>query len=222
MDSSLSTKPKLTELQWDLIGYVEQFWAAHKRFPTMYELKRGLKVSKDNIESALYNELTERHLKARGIDWNVNTPVAEGLDQPEKTINKLTKHQMAVAMVMLNPVDQRSTRKKLEALGVSETTYNGWLNNPVFLDFMQTQSEEIFGKAMPLVHTSLAQQAINGDTRATKLFYEVSGRYRGGQQETANVQMLIIRLIEVIQKYVKEPAVLQAIAEEVKEITNAD
>jgi hypothetical protein len=212
---------KLTGIQWDLICYSEQYWRENGFFPSAGELSLELRITPKQVEEILFDELTKKHLKVRGIDWNIDRPNSDSKasDRRSGRAKRLSDIQIATVSTILNPADKRSVTAKLEALGVSPGTYANWKKSKVFMDYMNSQGESLFGEFMPDMHNSLIGQATKGNVQAIKFAYEVSGRYRPKQgEETANVRMIIIKLIEIIQRHVNDPMVLQAIANDVQAI----
>lgn len=205
----------LTITEWDIICAVEQFWHTHRYFPSVEEISKLTTLTEDEIASDLNSDNVKVRLENRGISYDATPPTKKGELSKNNTL--LTDKQLATAMTILNIVDQRSVRVKLEALGVPQSTYNGWTKNKAFADFMAQQTEAMFGDAMPFAHKALLDKVISGDVKAIKLYFEMTGRWSGQQsQETANVKLLILRLIEILQKHVQDPVVLTMIAEEMK------
>lgn len=207
-----------TAHEWDVLCIVEEFWHRHRFFPGLQDISELAGLSEEIVRSALFSENVTRGLEMRGISRDATPPTKKG--ELGKNQTRLTDKQLAVAMTLLNVADNRSLTTKLESLGVKSTTYHGWTKSKVFMDFMNQQAEEMFGSAMPMAHKALINKVMAGDVRAMKLYYEMTGRWNGQQsQETANVKMIIIRLIEIMQKYISDPIILKAIAEEMKSLS---
>lgn len=211
-------------VQWDIITFCEEFWRANKFFPSIQEIVKGVDQPETQVNIWLNDEVTKKHLDARGINPRKRQLTNKEKEGPlrQRGVNRLSDRQLAAIVTILNPADNRVPEQKLKSLGISVATYNGWKKNEHFVNFMAQQAEELYGEYMPEIANSLITNAVNGDFKSQKFLYEVTGRYRPAEnnQEIADVKFLIIRLIEVIQKHVKDPLVIQAIAEEVKQITN--
>jgi hypothetical protein len=213
---------KLSPEQWDIICYVEEYWRTNGSFPSEGDIGNELGFSTAKVKENLYTELVKKHITVRGIDWDKDTPDSSPSSQRRtgKT-RRLSDIQLAVANTLLNPMDRRPVSAKLEALGVTTATYAGWKKSSTFMRYMEAQSEMLYGEYTPDVSAKLTSLAAAGDMKAIKLFMEVSGRWRGTQSgETDNVKLVVVRLVEVIQKHVKDPLILQAIAEDIQAITN--
>jgi hypothetical protein len=206
---------KLTERQWDLINYAEEFWHEFKAFPSYRDIKENVEgfTTEEEIENELYSPAVHIRLVNRGIDYS--KPITETKHNP----SRLSDKQLAVINTVLNVADKRSLQQKLKDLNVSTATYYGWKKQPRFAKYLRDRSEELFGDNMPEVHKSLADRAVSGDTRAIKLFYEVSGRHTGiDKTEVANMRLLIVRLIEVLQRHLDDDT-MRAVAREIGALT---
>ena len=60
----------------------------------------------------------------------------------------------------------------------------------------------------------MAKKVRSGDVPALKFYYEITGR--ASSPEAINLKMTMAKMIEAVQKHVKDPAVLQAIASELQ------
>ena len=174
-------------------------------------------------------QIVKKNFTARSIDIEVIDPPnksnrhAQQFKYGRGASKVLSDIQLAAASVVLNPLDRRAISEKLKPLGVSIGQYNQWKKNPSFKRYLEQQGSELFGEHMPEIDAALVSQATSGNTRATKLLYEVSGRYRpGAANDIDNVKLLIIRLTEILQRHIKDPGVLQAIAEEIQDVTSTN
>lgn len=226
IDSELGNATELTARRWDLICYAEEFWHEYKAFPSYEEIKKNVEGFSNNeeIESELYSPAVRIRLTNRGVDYGVSANQDEIEQGKFKKLNpsRLSDKQIAVINTVLNYADTRSLQKKLLDLNVSPATYYGWKKQKRFADFMRARSEELFGDAMPEVHKSLAERASSGDIRAAKLFYEVSGRHTGiNKEEVANMKLLLVRLIEVLQRHL-DPDTMRIVANEISALVKPE
>lgn len=205
---------KLTAEEWNIICAVEQFWADRHFFPGLEELSEITTYDKEFIEITLGSDRAVKRFSSLGIDTKA-VPLAKR-GELKKNQTRLTDKQLAVAMTILNPMDKRGHTRKLDSLGVLPVTYNGWMKNKTFTDFMRQQAEEMFGDAMPMAQEALVRKMMTGDTGALKLYMEMTGRYNKNQVPTQDFKMLVFRLIEILQKHIKDPKLLQLLSEEIK------
>lgn len=214
-------KPKLSAEQWDIICFAEQYWRENGFFPSFPEIAQETGIPVNRLESIIFEPIVKKNLEIRGIDWNIDRPQGESKASEKRTgkAKRLSDIQLATVATILNPADRRSLTQKLESLGVSPGTYAGWKKSKVFMDYMNSQGSSLFGEFMPEMENVLVKKATEGNIPALKFAFEVSGRYRPNQgEDLVNVKMLIIQLIEVIQRHVKDPITLQAIANDIKAI----
>jgi len=122
-------------------------------------------------------------------------------------------------MRLLNLDDRRSQKKKMDDLQVSPAMFANWKKNPAFNDYMRERSEELLSGGVTGAHLALVETAATGDVSAIKLLYEITGRHTSGSQQIENVKVMLTRVIEAVQRHVKDPAILQAIANEIQ-LTN--
>lgn len=224
------SKIKLTGEQWDIICFAEQYWRENGFFPSFSEIAMEVKLPPGRVEELVFDPTTKKHLEIRGINWEIDRPQSESSASERRNgrAKRLSDIQLATVSTILNPADRRSISAKLESLGVPAGTYAGWKKSKIFMDYMNSQGNALFGEFMPEMENALVKNAAAGDIKAIKYAFEVSGRYRPNQgEEIVNVKLLMIKLVEVIQRHVKDPRTLQAIAEDIQKIqggmeTNAD
>ena len=90
------------------------------------------------------------------------------------------------------------------------------MNDKAFKDALSVRSDEVLNHVSIDANITLAQLIQAGDFRATKFYFEITGK--ASSPEAINVKQTMQILIEAVQKHVKDPKVLQAIAEEVNNV----
>jgi hypothetical protein len=184
-----------------ILPWVEVFWHSHKRYPTDTELSAEFGFNADDLmrlkASKFYNEC----LKNRGISQNVTF---------------FTEKQVAAIALITNFTDNRPVDSKLAGIGVTPEMYNGWMQNPAFKRELQSRADDILDNVYPEAQAALAKKVRTGDMAALKFYFEITGR--ASSPETINLKMTMARMIEAVQKHVKDPAVLQAIASELSSV----
>lgn len=180
-----------------ILPWIETFWANHKRYPSDAELVAEFGFTQPELmrlrNSKFYNEC----LKNRGIRQNEQF---------------LSERQVAAITLITNFADQRPVDAKLANIGVTPEMYQGWMHDPAFKRELQSRADEVLDNVYPEAQTALAKQVRNGNVPALKFYYEITGR--ASSPEAINLKMTMARMIEAVQKHVKDPAVLQAIAGE--------
>lgn len=208
---------KITGEEWVIYGAVEQFWTQNRHFPGSKVIADSTGFSEKFVNEVLSSEKAKRRFILLGIDTNA-VPLAQR-GELKKGQSLLTHIQIAVVETILNPMDKRSHRVKLESLGVKPATYQGWTSNKIFSEYMTKRANDLFGGSMPLAKEALVRKVMAGDTSAIKLYMEITGVYnKQAGQSTQDFRMLVIRLIEILQRYIKDPALLQLISQEVKQL----
>ncbi len=218
LDSTTSNRPEPPSIrQWETVCFCEEFWLEHKAFPSYAIIKKNVPgySSIEEVETEVLTSSIRKMLKNRGIDYSaVLKPEHEDYTAP----NRLSDKQLAVISTLLNPLDTRTQSQKLKELGVLPVTFQGWLKSKRFSDYFKARSEELFGDALPLAHDALVKRVADGDIRAIKLFYEVSGRYTGvRKEEVTNLKLILARVTELMQKYI-DPVVMPRFIDELNSV----
>lgn len=204
--AKLKRPPTHGEIKY--VTFVEKHWHQHMRFPSAVISSKELKVSINQIDEYNQSDIVKSMFDNRGIE----------IDAVNRSV--LTEAQLAAANCYLDITDRRPIHQKLNDLGIANIKFQGWLRNPNFKKYIQERAEELFDDAMPFAHRQLVQKVMDGDIKALRLFYEISGRYTGTQSvEQQNIALAMQRLIEAIQMEVSDPDTLQRIATRFKAIS---
>jgi hypothetical protein len=214
---------KLTGEQYALVRFLEQEYWKTSALPS-YEaiVADGTELDRDLYLESWANPRFVDALRARGLPEHVlNTKSAVGFSG--KT---LTEQQMTVANVLLDVLDTRSRIKKLTELGVPTSTYNLWLRDPVYRNYCLERAESLLQENQPVAHMSLINRVNSGDLGAIKYFNAMTGRYRERERAAVEVNVnqfgndKLIAIVEIIQRHVKDPATLEAIAGDILALNN--
>lgn len=216
MNGSKPTVNKPTEEQWDVVTVVEQFWHSKKHFPGTEILSKLLNFPEDKVQEILDTDYVKKRFSILGIDSNA-VPLADR-GELKKNQTGLTDKQLAVVETILNPMDKRGHKEKLGTLGVRSTTYQGWMSNKTFTDYMSKRAEDMFGGSMHLAQEALVRKVMRGDIGAIKLYMEMNGKIGKTQESVTDLKLLLLRVTESLQRHIKDPAILQAIASDMREI----
>lgn len=134
--------------------------------------------------------------------------------------------QLLVANTMLDLVDTRSQKKKLQDLGVSTMLYNLWLKDPIFQTFLQERAEAMLGENQHEAHLALLDKVRMGDMKAIQYYNEMTGRYapasstNSGTTIALDFKNLMIRVLEIINDEVEGDTAVR-IAERLRGIIGA-
>lgn len=193
--------PLAKEITAEIDAFVEYYWNRMKVEPPIERLKSEFPTVSDRA-------LTEQLRKS------LDKLLAKGYSVERK--NYLSPKQLALANSLLNLADRRSTKKKLEDLEVSAAVYANWKKDSVFAGYLRERSEELLPDGLADAHLALVDSASSGDISAIKLLYEVTGRHTPGSQQVQNIKSMLTAVIESVQKHVRDPAILQAIATDIQ------
>lgn len=112
----------------------------------------------------------------------------------------LTAEQLYAIQILQDPTDRRTTKTKLEAVGIPIGKYRAWMRNAVFAKAMNEQAEHNLGDAVQMSLNKLVANAEAGDQRAIEKILEISGRWNPQQQEVQNARTVVLTVMEVIQE----------------------
>lgn len=160
-----------------------------------------------------------------------------GVDLDKYSIDPESKHgwkaqalspiQLLVANSMLDLVDTRSMKKKLQDLNVSTATYQSWLVDPVFQKYMRDRAEGMLGETQHEAHLALLDRVRSGDIRAIAYYNQMTGRFnpepngKSADSVAVDVQNLLVRILEIINDEVDDPNTAFRIAERFKGLVTA-
>lgn len=189
---------ELTTREEVLLNFVEQHWYTKKGMPSPEQIAKGTGFMREFCAVALQSLPVIYALEDRGIIVTNTHPV-------------LTTVQLRAANLMLNTKDGRNAKRKLEALEITTAQWEGWLRDPVFQDYITQRAENLLGDSLYEAHTSLLSSVRSGDTTALKLYYEMTGRWSSKTVGEVNIEFLMMRIIEIIQREVTDPETLMRI-----------
>jgi len=205
---------ELTEREVRIVNFIEQKYYETGQIPTNEIICAMLNLPRQVPINAWKKELFRKSLTARGISLDTNK------DNP----GILTQEQLLVANIILNIHDKTTIRKKLEtvstALGkkITVQTYNGWLQQPAFQNYIRTRIEKEFGNTDTAAKMAHIRAIHDGDMNAVKLYYEMTGLYNPRLQVDVNIEAVIMNVIEIISRHVQDPATLEAIAGDIERL----
>lgn len=213
----------LSAIDYEVISYIEQFYLLNRIVPstsmiaervckdTDLEVEDEDAITENVIKNILKKESVQQALSARGIPDVFKYQLAKK--------NTLSAIQLMVANTLLDFTDNRSHKKKLADLSVSSQTYQGWLRDPAFQSYLVQRAEAILPDSMAEAHLALVDNVRRGDLGSIKLFYEMTGRFTNKAASEVNIEFLLMKIIEVIQKHVTDPVVLSAIGDELSTLS---
>lgn len=194
----------------DVITYIEQmWWEDNGTVPTNEKVAEETGVALSTIADYWKDETFRVALSARGITFD-NRPDSKAL----------TMKQLQVANMMMNTLDRRSMREKLKEAGILPQELAGWMRSPAFQEHLRRRGENLFQGADPAAYKGLVSAVEAGDLKAIQLFFEMRGIYNPKLQVSLDLNVIFIRIIEIISKHVTDPATLNAIAVEMESLAS--
>ena len=112
----------------------------------------------------------------------------------------LTQEQLYAITILQDFTDRRTTKAKLEQVGISMAKYRAWMRNPVFAKAMTDQAEHNLGDSVHMALNRLLGNAEAGDQRALEKVLEISGRWDPQQREVQNARTVVLTMMEVLQE----------------------
>jgi Helix-turn-helix of insertion element transposase len=199
--------------QIKIINYYEEWYHSNddidKKAPDIEQMGRDLDMKAQQIFTFLRLDSTIEALERRGIKL-------------PGTINGLTAEQLAVANIILDFTDRRPQKKKLEELGIGSQRYQGWLKQPEFQRYIRGRAEALLGNVQHEAHAALLGNIQRGDFQSIKLYYEMTGRWSSKTAGDLNIQFIMMKVIESVQRNVKDPVAIQQIANDIAELLPGD
>lgn len=203
-------KYALAPVEKALINYYELCWFTKNSVPTVEEVFEYLRKDRSNlrftsVQYYLNRAPVRKALKDRGIPFE------------QHTRDELTGQQQAAALTVMNFADGRSVAEKLDQIGVLPATYYAWLNDPQFKNLVDSLSEQNLNNIKPTVVAEFTKLINKGDWQALKYYMDNTGTLTNGQ--TAPNEQLLRMIIEIIQKHIKDPNTMMAIATDLMHVT---
>lgn len=193
----------LSSVQLAVINKIEEFWHRNEVFPSG-DFFRNLGF---DISENLKHETFNLALVKRGINVPVVTDRSEAV-LPEG----LTTEQVAAITTIINFEDRRPRSVKLRELGITPTQWGGWLKQKDFKSFLHQMTTTHLQDVLHVANEGLLNAVDRGDTHAIKFYYELTGRHTQESGSMQNLKVVVAKLIESVQRNVKDPDILRAIS----------
>jgi Helix-turn-helix of insertion element transposase len=217
-DETSAVVPTLDDDTYELIVFFEQAYLLNGMIPSM-EACEASGFPNALYNRALKNKTFRRALSARGVDLGPLKAVPGAANLPRQgsgaSLGALTEQQLLLANTLLDLNDGRSRKKKMQDLKIPTSTYQAWLRDPAFQQYLRQRSENLLGDNQHEAHLALIDRVSSGDINAIKYFNEITGRFtpasaKGGT--TLDTAQLLTFVIEVIQRHVKDGPTQEKIA----------
>lgn len=161
-------------------------------------LSEHLDLTPELISDVLSHPQVTDALRQRGIEVNASAT-------PER--------QFAFLLCLFNPLDTRSHSRIMSDLGITLSEFYGWQHSESFKALQNRLAADFFGSSGLFIDRELVRRALNGSAPHMRLYYEQKA------QQAVNPRIVLQRLVDVIQRHVKDPEVQRAIASELMSST---
>jgi ribosomal protein L31E len=198
-----AVKEALTAKEKELINFYEVQWHLRHKVPTIEEVARHIKASQVSVNYYLQRRQVIAGLDKRGIPWRQHTQ------------ENLTATQVAAAVTIMNFADTRSNTEKLDQLGINPSQYYAWLNDPQFKNLIDNLADQNLKNIRPTAIGEFTKLVNQGDWQAVKYYLDVTGEFASNNNAPQSEQLLKM-IVEIIQKHVKDPELIVAIAQDIK------
>lgn len=213
----------LTEGQLQFITLADQYWLIHGVLFTKEQAEETYGLPSSWYDKFIADAGVLAALKERGLK---GLPAAKAGALWKEHV--LTPEQLLIANTMLDLVDTRSQKKKLADNNIATRTYNRWLKDPAFQNYLRERAESMLGENQHEAHLALLDKVRLGDIKAIQYYNEMTGRYTqaaarngNGPNSVVDVQNLLIRILEIVQDEVDDPNTIIKISERLKALGNA-
>lgn len=201
-----ANKYGMTSREKKIVNFYELQWHLRHRVPTIEEVANHVQIKQVALNYHLQRACVKKALKERGIPYEQHTQ------------EDLTATQVAAAITVMNFADDRTIPVKLDQLGISPSQYFAWLNDPQFKNLVDNLSEQNLRNIKPTAISEFTRLVNAGDWNAIKYYLDATGAVQ--DSGTPATETLMRFLIEIIQKHVKDPDTIAAIAEDIKRAAN--
>lgn len=194
----------LNELEYELLTFIEQEYLLSGSIPSKDVCLTTLSMSSKKYDDLWKRDDFKTALMSRGISQKILQGIEEN--------GVLTPKQMLAVNTLLDINDNRSDSKKLKDLGIPTATYQGWQRDPAFRAYLHQRTELLFGDALTEANRALYDNVKRGDLGSMKQLWEMTGRWSSKPVNEMNIEWVLMKVIEVIQRHVTDPAQLSALA----------
>lgn len=197
--------------QYALVTFCEQMYLMTGQLPDEATCKQA------GYDSATFKHCLKLPVFNLALSQRGIRPYNE-LDSSGNVSQALSPEQLLVANTILNQSDNRSRKKKLADLHVSADKFETWLRDPAFQRYLSVRGEALLGDHGFDAHLALVERVQAGDVSAIKYFNEITGRFIPAKDKGLDVQSILLRVMEVIQRRIVDGNIQMLIADDLIEI----
>lgn len=212
----MANREYLESWERDVVSFIERYHAVSGVAPEDNEIieyvnsfseANNTDISQDDLDALKGDFLFKESMRVRGIILDTSN-----------LAKNLTPKQMAAVASMLNLIDKRSDEKKLRDLGITAEEWGTWMQNDKFAAYVTGRAEKLIANSTHEAHMGLMKAIRGGNTKAIELHYKLTGRFDPDKDAELNVRVILGRVLEVIQRHVKDPNTLNALGADLMQV----
>lgn len=204
------------------INYIDQMWVKHARIPTQAESKTA------GFALTQWRRLVSTEDYAEEL-YILGVPKAAVQELQNSVVDRkvLEARQLAVAAIVLDNNDTRPRIKKLKESGVTTQEWQQWLLDPTFADYLDQRMGKILTASRFEADSALLSKVRQGSEKAIDYYNAYTGRFDRQSASKApeaplDIKTFLVRVMESLQKHIKDTAVLELIANDLLMYANAE
>lgn len=205
----MSQQTALSNDMIDVLTFIEQMYWEEGSIPTDERVAEQTGIRLETLRDYWKRDEFRIALTSRGVDF-VNL-----LDPNPRA---LTMQQLMVANAIMSIHDKRSMREKCKQLNISVQQVNAWMRQPAFQEHLRKRAEALYNGAEPIAYAEMVKAIEGGSESMIKFFFEMKGIYNPRVVHEVNITSVLIRVVEIVGKHVRDPAIMQAIGEEIESL----
>lgn len=188
-----SSKPDPTLNEELIRSFIEQQYNLTGKILTAEQAFEEFGIPVGHYKKVLSNPLHREALEEKGL-------IFERFEASDWSKDALTPKQLMTANAMLDLTDTRSDKKKLQDLEVHTQTWQAWLKDPVFKNYLRVRAEQMIGDNAHQADLAFLDRIRAGDMKAIGMWYEMTGKYtpQRANASQVDVQNILTKVIEVI------------------------
>lgn len=130
----------------------------------------------------------------------------------------LSPQMVAALRTVADPTLGLTERQRIKMLGISWTTYQGWMDYTPFRRQYRMLAKKALSATVDRAPLVLAELINDKNLNAIIYANEMTGVFVRGQQEQQNFTRLTLVLMSKLQKRITDPELLNAIADDIQEV----
>ncbi len=121
----------------------------------------------------------------------------------------IPERQFTFLLCLFNPLDTRNHKQIMADLGISLSEFYGWQHTESFKRLQNRLAADFFQSAGLFIDRELIRRAMSGSAPHMRLYYEQK------QDQAMNPRVVMQRLVDIVQRYIKDPEIQRSIGDEI-------